>query len=114
MTAAVWAITGLAFAIIGLIIWTENEAGGLATSASSLLVGLAWLLSFLAFVLSGAVIASRQPWNVIGWLLIVPGLSASLAEVINNWLLAMDPPGAPPPVRRSGWRSGSPTGPGSS
>ena len=94
MTAAVWAITGLAFALFGLIIWSENEAGGLATSASSLLVGMAWLISLLAFVVSGAVIASRQPWNVIGWLLIVPGLSASLAEVINNWLLAMDPPGA--------------------
>jgi hypothetical protein len=44
----------------------------------------------LAFVVSGAVIASRQPRNIIGWLLIIPGLSASLSEVINRWLFTID------------------------
>jgi hypothetical protein len=82
---------GLAFLLLGLAIWGKYEAGELNTSASSLLVGLTYVISLLAFVVSGAVIASRQPRNVIGWLLIVPGLSASLSEVINNWLFTLDP-----------------------
>jgi hypothetical protein len=93
VTVTVWVITGVAFVLIGLVVWTENEAGLQVANVSSVLVGLAYLITLLAFVLSGAVIASRQPGNVIGWLLIIPGLSAALSEVLNNWLLGLDPAG---------------------
>jgi hypothetical protein len=89
--AMVWGLLGLAVLLVGLVIWGKYEAEELMTSASSLLVGLAYVITLLAFVVSGAVIASRQPRNVIGWLLIISGLSASLSEVINNWLSSLDP-----------------------
>jgi hypothetical protein len=76
--------------LVGLIIWQDLEAGPPA-NVGEVLVELAYVIALLAFVVSGAVIASRQPGNVIGWLLIVPGLSASLSEVVNNWLLTLDP-----------------------
>lgn len=45
----------------------------------------------LAFLLSGAVIVSKQPRNVIGWLLIVPGLVSPLSDVAQLWLVGLDP-----------------------
>jgi hypothetical protein len=93
-SATVWAIAGLTVVLIGVVVWSEYEMGELSTDVSSLLIGLAYLISLLSFVVSGALIASRQPGNIIGWLLIVPGLSASLSEVLNNWLLSLDPAGA--------------------
>jgi hypothetical protein len=86
VNAAVWGITALTAVLIGLIIWQDLEGGLVAMSATGFLVEL-------AFVVSGAVIVSRQPHNVIGWLLILPGLSAALGEVVNNWLLGLDPAG---------------------
>lgn len=91
VTATVWALVGFAFVLIVLVVWSEYETGGLSTGVSSLLIGAAYFITLLSFVLSGAVIASRQPGNVIAWLLIIPGISASLSEVLNNWLLSLDP-----------------------
>jgi hypothetical protein len=91
VNAAAWGITALTAALVGLIIWQDLEGGRGATSATGFLVELAFVIALLAFVVSGAVIVSRQPHNVIGWLLIVPGLSAALGEVVTNWLLALDP-----------------------
>jgi hypothetical protein len=91
VTAMVWAMTGFGVLLVGLVVWSEYQTGGLPAEVSTVLIALAYLITLLAFVLSGAVIASRQPWNVIGWLLIVPGLSAALAEVVNNWLFSLDP-----------------------
>jgi hypothetical protein len=96
VTATVWALAGFAVVLVGLVVWSEYQVGGLPADASGVLIALAYLITLLAFVLSGAVIASRQPGNVIGWLLIVPGLSAALAEVINNWLFTLDPANVSP------------------
>jgi hypothetical protein len=43
-------------------------------------------------VLSGALIVSRQPRNVIGWLLMIPGLSLPISELATQWLVAIVPP----------------------
>jgi hypothetical protein len=91
VTATVWALAGFAVVLVGLVVWSEYQVGGLPADASGVLIALAYLITLLAFVFSGAVIASQQPANVIGWLLIVPGLSAALAEVITNWLFTLDP-----------------------
>jgi hypothetical protein len=89
--ATVWGITGLCFVLLGLVVWSEYQVGGLGTNVTSVLAGAAYLVTLAAFVVSGAVIASRQPWNIVGWLLMIPGLSAALSEVVNNWLLSLDP-----------------------
>lgn len=49
-------------------------------------------LAALAFLLSGVFIVSRQPRNVIGWLLVIPGVLPSLSELVFIWLARMDPP----------------------
>jgi hypothetical protein len=76
--------------LVGLIIWQDLEAGPPA-NVGEVLVELAYVIALLAFVVSGAVIVSRQPRNIIGWLLILPGLSAALGEVVTNWVLGLDP-----------------------
>jgi hypothetical protein len=83
----VWGLAGLTSVLVGYIVWSDR--GELSDIGLS---HLAAVIALLAFVLSGAAIASRQPGNLIGWLLIAPGLSAALAEVINTWLFSLDPP----------------------
>ena len=75
---------------IGLIIW------GLIVSlrsdvASSTLEAISFSLTLLAFLLSGAAIVLRQPRNVIGWLLMIPGLTIAGSELLAIWLRSMDP-----------------------
>ena len=48
--------------------------------------------SLLAFIVSGALIASRQPGNVVGWLLMIPGLALPASTLATNWLGSMQPP----------------------
>ncbi len=93
VAAAVWALAGLSVFLVGLVVWSEYQAGALSSDVAPVVLGLVYVVTLLAFIGSGAVIASRQPGNIIGWLLIVPGLSAALAELANNWLLGLDPAG---------------------
>ncbi len=48
--------------------------------------------SLLAFIVSGALIVSRQPGNVVGWLLMIPGLALPASTLATNWLGSMQPP----------------------
>lgn len=89
--AAAWAITLLTFALVGFIVWSDYRAGAFSANSTAILSGAAYVGTLLAFVISGAVIASRQPGNVVGWLLIVPGLSAALSEAVNIWLEGLNP-----------------------
>ena len=64
---------------------------------SSLLGMLAtWssLVSLVAFLLSGSLILSRQPGNLIGWLLMLPALAVPLATLVSRWLEGLEPPPA--------------------
>jgi hypothetical protein len=53
---------------------------------------LSSVASLAAFVLCGSLIVSRQPGNVIGWLLMVPGLVMPVATLVTRWLEGLDPP----------------------
>jgi hypothetical protein len=87
----VWALVGIAFVLIVLVVWSDYEAGRMLTDPGSLLTAIGYVITLMAFVISGAIIASRQPANLIAWLIMVPGLSAALSEVINHWLFGLDP-----------------------
>jgi hypothetical protein len=91
VTATVWALVGVAVVLVGLVVWSEYQAGSLFTDVGSFVAGLIYMVVLLSFVISGAFIASRMPGNIIGWLLIVPGLSAALSELVNDWLFSLDP-----------------------
>lgn len=95
----VWAVAALAFVAIGLMTWSVYRAGEFGSTALSALAGAALVVALFAFVLSGAMIVSRQPRNVIGWLLIIPGLSIPLTELGTIWLRNLDPA----PVRADIW-----------
>ncbi len=95
----VWAVASLAFVAIGVMTWSLYQAGEFGSTVLSALAGVALVLALCAFVLSGAMIVSRQPRNVIGWLLIIPGLSLPLTELATVWLHNLDPA----PVRADLW-----------
>jgi hypothetical protein len=86
----VWAIAAaglVAIAVLG-VVYVRMGATGPADAAG----GIALLLSLVAFVVSGAVIVSRQPGNVIGWLLMLPGIALTLNQLATIWLAGLEPP----------------------
>lgn len=87
----VWTIAALGLAVIAVLIWTSALAGFFGESLVSALIGLSNVVLMVAFVISGAVIVSRQPKNIIGRLLMIPGLVLPAAELIHNWLVDLDP-----------------------
>jgi hypothetical protein len=56
------------------------------------LAALSIVGAMLAFIVSGALIVSRQPGNIVGWLLMVPGLVLPLSTLATNWLGSQPPP----------------------
>jgi hypothetical protein len=84
-------VTAVALIAIGFVVWSTLVTRGFGTEASALLPWLSFLVAMLAFVISGAMIVSRQPGNIIGWLLITPG-SVAVGELIHQWLVSLDPP----------------------
>jgi hypothetical protein len=88
----VWLIAAVGVVDVVLLCWVYvSDASASELDAIS---GVSLLVSLLAFVMSGAVIVSRQPGNVIGWLLMIPGLSVPLSEMGSRWLAGLDPPPA--------------------
>jgi hypothetical protein len=77
---------------IGAMVWIALREEAFGTTVVSIMAGLQSILGLAAFLLSGAVIISRQPRNIVGWLLIVPGLTVPIAELGNAWLASLDPP----------------------
>jgi hypothetical protein len=89
--AAVVIVVVAVAALAGVVVLSLQ--GGTARGDTFDLVGwIAQGVATLAFVLSGALIVSRQPRNVIGWLLVVAGLGPMLSEVIFVWLIGLNPP----------------------
>lgn len=86
-----WTLAGIALIVIAVMIWSSTRAGFFGAGAVSILGGFFYALSLIAFVLSGALIVSRQPKNIIGWLLMLPGLALPASQLIHNWLVALDP-----------------------
>jgi hypothetical protein len=87
----VWGVATFGLLTIGLlaVAYLQTEP---AADVGDAVGGIALLLSLVAFVLSGAFIVSRQPDNVIGWLLILPGLALPLNQLATIWLAGLDPP----------------------
>lgn len=87
----VWGVAGIGILVIGSLIWL-GFGRTFESSTVDLLAGIGYVVALASFVLGGALILSRQPRNVIGWLLLVPGLTAPIAELGNTWLASLDPP----------------------
>ena len=64
-------------------IWYDLRNRLLDESPLYIADGIAWALLPAAFVLSGALIVSRQPRNIIGLLLMIPGLVFLAAGVVD-------------------------------
>ena len=88
----VWAITLAGLVVIGLAIWMTARAAGSGGSIDAALGAVWQSVSLIAFLLSGAIILARQPRNVVGWLLMAPGLVLPMTVVASSWLLSLDPP----------------------
>ena len=83
----------LAFAAIGVnvyVTWTAAAAGDVGPNG--LASGISWLLVLVTFTVAGALIVSRQPRNIIGWLLMIPGVTSSLNTITLGWLENIQPP----------------------
>ena len=83
------AAAGIVMIVIQVAVYLAEPGGD---SILEVLGGVALLGSLVAFVVSGAVILIRQPGNLIGWLLILPGLSVPASEIASAWLAGIQPP----------------------
>ena len=63
-----------------------------------MIAALSLVGSMLAFIVSGALIVSRQPRNIVGWLLMIPGLVLPASTLATNWLGSMAPPNQVTPL----------------
>ena len=85
---AVWIVATVACAVDLYLTWDTMTANGVAETAGD----LGWSLVLAVFVFSGALIVSRQPSNMVGWLLLLPGLTSPISTLATSWLLGMSPP----------------------
>lgn len=86
----VWLVTaiGVIASITVAVAQIRSSPGvDLVTAAGS----LSLLGSVTAFLLSGALIASRQPANIIGWLLMMPGVGMPAGLLASMALESIDP-----------------------
>ncbi|CAN5870377.1 hypothetical protein BH23ACT5_BH23ACT5_06590 [soil metagenome] len=88
---SVWALAGLGLAVLSVTIWTLARSGEFGTTALSWIGGFLISFGMAAYLVSGAVIVSRQPRNMIGWLLMVPGFIVPVSELGLIWLTGLDP-----------------------
>ncbi|HEY6568945.1 MAG TPA: hypothetical protein VIZ22_01575 [Candidatus Limnocylindrales bacterium] len=91
LTRAVWILAAIGVGATGVLAWSFATSASEVTFAA---VGSAISLTacLAAFVLCGAIIVSKQPDNVVGRLLMIPGLALPLSTLATNWLAALDAP----------------------
>ena len=87
----VWAIAAVGIVVIGVLVasYAQETAGATPSQA---IAAVSLVGSLLAFIVSGALIVSRQPRNIVGWLLMIPGLALPASTLATNWLGSMPPP----------------------
>jgi hypothetical protein len=78
----VWVVAGLSIAACLYSLWAGWQEGMLDRSLVAAVGAVVWTLMPVVFVLTGALILSRQPGNVIGLLLVMPVVSFVLVSVI--------------------------------
>ena len=88
----VWVVAAVGMALIAWTGWLGYQSGEFGDNPIETLSALQLLIALVAFLLSGTVIVTRQPGNVIGWLLLIPGLTLSISEIGTQWLVGLDPP----------------------
>ncbi len=88
----VWVVAAIGLVLIAWMGWLAYQSGEFAKSPLAALAAIQLLLALVAFLLGGTVIVSRQPGNVIGWLLLIPGLTIAISELGTQWLLGLNPP----------------------
>jgi hypothetical protein len=76
------------FAIALELVSALSTSGATAEAAVAI---LSLLLVAGAFLVSGVLIATRRPGNVVGWLLIIPGLAVPFGQLASDRLAATDP-----------------------
>ncbi len=92
-TVVIWTLVLLAFAatVASLV---QNIRAGREPEANAV---LSLVPTF--FCVAGALIATRQPGNVVGWLMILIGTGVSVSGLIGEYLSGFDsPPPLPTPV----------------
>ena len=87
----VWVIAAVGIALVGVLVASYGRDAAGATPVQAL-AALSLVGSLLAFIVSGALIVSRQPRNIVGWLLMMPGLALPASMLATNWLGSMPPP----------------------
>ncbi len=90
----VWVLAALVLAATAIGIWYDLRNGLADESPVFIWDVIVWSLLPAVFVLAGALIVSRQPRNVIGLLLVIPGLVVLAANVGDIFFgsLAQGPP----------------------
>jgi hypothetical protein len=79
----VWVLAGFALIATVFGLWSDAGSGMFTGSPVETAGAIAWSMVPAMFVLTGAVIVSRQPRNIIGLLLMIPGLVFLAAGVID-------------------------------
>ena len=101
----VWGLSVIvsAAALVSLAFWMANREPGQNTVR--LAEEATWPLVLVAFTLLGALILSRQPSNLVGWLLMVPGALGVLSWPAESYLhsLATSQPPASLPLLLAAW-----------
>src|SRR4051794_806655 len=87
----VWVIAGLGILATAVLVASYARQSGPATVVE-VFAALSLVGSMIAFIVSGALIVSRQPGNIVGWLLMVPGLALPTSTLATNWLGSQPPP----------------------
>ena len=86
----VWVLAAAAIGLNVYITWTAAAAGDVGPNG--LASGVAWSVVLVTFTVAGALIVSRQPRNIIGWLLLIPGVTSPLSSIGLDWLQSLQPP----------------------
>src|SRR5215510_12140110 len=84
-----WIALVAGFVAIGLEVASAAATQGATFENAVLLVGL--LVVAGAFLISGVLIATRRPGNIVGWLLILPGLAVPIGSLAGDRIAAIDP-----------------------
>ncbi|HEU4917343.1 MAG TPA: hypothetical protein VFV13_12355 [Acidimicrobiia bacterium] len=79
----VWVIAGFALIATAYGWWSDARSGMFTRAPVEAAGAIAWSLVPVIFVLTGALIVSRQPKNIIGLLLMIPGLVFLTAGVVD-------------------------------
>ena len=77
---AMWALA-LVFLVIGIV---TPGSGGPIDVGSAIVTAVVLLLATLPAVTAGTILVTRLPSNLVGWLLLIAGLSIAVTPAVSN------------------------------